>query len=173
MAPMNGTQSKLNRVGFRLVVVLATAVLALPGVASAKPDSAKDSGGPKVTVMTRNLFLGADLGPVIDAGSIPEAIDGAGVIWNEFQATNFPERAVPLAREIERAKPDLVGLQEVALWREQTPSDGGAPPLSPLPGAAPATTVAQDFLAILLGELKKAHANDEVVGVQDQCAGEL
>src|SRR5215204_5421632 len=173
MAPMNGTQSNLNRFGLRLILLLAAAVLALPPVASAKPDPTKGHGGPKVTVMTRNLFLGADLGPAIEAPSIPEAIDGAGEIWNEFQSTNFPERAVPLAREIERAKPDLVALQEVALWRQQIPSDGGAPPLSPLPGATPATTVVQDFLAILLGELKKAHANYEVVVVQDEFAGEL
>jgi endonuclease/exonuclease/phosphatase family metal-dependent hydrolase len=156
----------------RLVAVLATAVLALPAAAAAKPDPAKTSGGkggPKVTVMTRNVFLGADLGPAIGAGSIPEAIDGAGVIWNEFQSTNFPERAEPLAREIERAKPDLVGLQEVALWRQQSPSDGGAPPLSPLPGATPATTVVQDFLATLLSHLK----HYEVVVTQDEFAGEL
>jgi endonuclease/exonuclease/phosphatase family metal-dependent hydrolase len=169
MALMNGTQSKFNRLGLRLIVVLAAAALALPAVASAKPDPTKQQGGPKVTVMTRNLFLGADLGPVIDAGSIPEAIDGAGEIWNEFQSTNFPERAVPLAREIERAKPDLVGLQEAALWRQQIPSDGGAPPLSPLPGAMPATTVVQDFLAILLSHLK----HYEVVVSQDEFEGEL
>jgi endonuclease/exonuclease/phosphatase family metal-dependent hydrolase len=169
MAPMNGTRSNLNRFGLRLVVLLAATVLALPAVAWAKPDPTKGQGGPKVTVMTRNLFLGADLAPAIEAPSIPEAIDGAGEIWNEFQSTNFPERAVPLAREIERAKPDLVGLQEVALWRQQIPSDGGAPPLSPLPGATPATTVVQDFLAILLSHLK----HYEVVVTQDEFAGEL
>ena len=168
MALMNQRQLKFNRVGLRLVLVLVAAALALPAVASAKPHT-KEQGGPKVTVMTRNLFLGADLGPVIGAGSIPEAIDGAGEIWNEFQSTNFPERAVPLAREIERAKPDLVGLQEAALWRQQIPSDGGAPPLSPLPGAMPATTVVQDFLAILLSHLK----HYKVVISQDEFEGEL
>jgi endonuclease/exonuclease/phosphatase family metal-dependent hydrolase len=176
MAPMNGSQSKLNRVGLQLVLLVATVVLALPAVAAAKPDPAKEHGGlggPKVTVMTRNLFLGADLSPAIAASSIPEAIDGAGEIWTEFQSTNYPERAVPLAREIQRAKPDLVGLQEVALWREQTPSDGGAPPLSPLPGATPATVVVQDFLAILLRELNRAGADYEVVVAQDEFAGEL
>jgi endonuclease/exonuclease/phosphatase family metal-dependent hydrolase len=147
--------------------------MALPAVAAAKPDPHPGKGGPKITVMTRNLFLGADLGPALAAPSIPEAIDGAGEIWNEFQATNFPERAVPLAREIKRTKPDLVGLQEVALWRQQTPSDGGAPPISPIPGATPATEVAQDFLAILLAELKKAGARYEVVVAQDEFAGEL
>jgi endonuclease/exonuclease/phosphatase family metal-dependent hydrolase len=156
----------------KLAALLATALLAMPAAAAAKPDAGTEHpgrGGPKVTVMTRNLFLGADLGPALGAGSIPEAIDGAGEIWNEFQSTNFPERAVPLAREIERAKPDLVGLQEVALWRQQIPSDGGAPPLSPLPGATPATTVIQDFLAILLSHLK----HYEVVVTQDEFAGEL
>ena len=81
--------------------------------------------------MTRNLFLGADLGPAISAASIPEAIDGAGEIWNEFQSTKFRERAKPLAREIKRSKAALVGLQEVALWRMQDVSDGGAPPDQP------------------------------------------
>jgi endonuclease/exonuclease/phosphatase family metal-dependent hydrolase len=159
----------------RLAALAAAAVCAFPAAAAAKPDPAKHpgKGGPKLTVMTRNLFLGADLGPALAAPSIPEAIDGAGEIWNEFQATNFPERAVPLAREIKRVKPDLVGLQEVALWRRQVPSDGGAPPISPLPGATPATEVVQDFLAILLGELSKAGARYEVVVSQDEFAGEL
>jgi endonuclease/exonuclease/phosphatase family metal-dependent hydrolase len=159
----------------RLAALAAAVACAFPAAAAAKPDSAKHpgKGGPKVTVMTRNLFLGADLGPALAAPSIPEAIDGAGEIWNEFQATNFPERAVPLAREIKRAKPDLVGLQEVALWRRQVPSDGGAPPISPLPGATPATEVVQDFLAILLAELSKAGARYEVVVSQDEFAGEL
>ena len=98
-----------------LLVTIALALSALPGIAVGAPSKAQ--GGPKITVMTRNIFLGADLGPAIEADSIPEAIDGAGEIWNEFQATKFPERAKPLAREIATNKPDLVGLQEVALWR--------------------------------------------------------
>ena len=99
--------------------------------------------------MTRNLFLGADLAPAINAPGIPEAINGAGTVWNELQATKFPERAIPLAKEIKASKADLVGLQEVALWHVQQPSDGGAPPISPVAGAQPATTVAFDFLALL------------------------
>jgi endonuclease/exonuclease/phosphatase family metal-dependent hydrolase len=123
--------------------------------------------------MTRNLFLGADLAPAIDAAGIPQSIDGAGVIWNELQSTRFPERAMPLAREIKRSRADLVGLQEVALWRKQTPSDGGAPPVSPLPGATAATEVEQDFLALLRRQLRIVGARYRVVVVQQEFDAEL
>ena len=95
------------------------------------------------------------------------------MIWNELQSTKFAERAAPLAREIKRSKADLVGLQEVALWRKQTPSDGGAPPISPIAGAKPATAVEQDFLAILKKELKRAGAKYDVVVVQNEFDAEL
>jgi Endonuclease/Exonuclease/phosphatase family len=150
------------------LVALAVVAMAIPAAADAKPRKR----GPKITVMTRNLFLGADLAPAINATSIPAAIDGAGEIWNEFQRTNFPERAVPLAREIKRSKADLVGLQEVALWRKQVPSDGGAPPIG-LPTSTPATEVEQNFLAILKRELKRAGAKYRVVVVQREFEAEL
>src|SRR5919109_3487500 len=82
----------------------------------------------------------------------------------------FSAAVLPLAREIKRSKADLVGLQEVALWRKQTPSDGGAPPISPLPGATPATAVEQDFLAILRRELGRSY---RVVVVQEEFDAEL
>jgi len=131
----------------------------------APPASAQE-----ITVMTRNVFLGADLNPAINAPGIAEAINGAGTVWNELQATNFPERAVPLANEIKASKADLVGLQEVALWHVQQPSDGGAAPISPLPGAAPATTVAFDFLALLQAQLGTTY---KVVKVQEEFQAEL
>ena len=132
----------------RIVSLALVALLALPAVAAAK------NQGRKVTVMTHNVYLGADLAPAIQASTIPQAIDGAGVIWNELQRTRFRQRAVPLALEIKRSGADLVGLQEVALWRVQTPSDGGAPPISPIPTSTLATRVEFDFLKILMRKLK-------------------
>ena len=169
-----GTLSKraVRRCGRAGLLIVASAVIAM-GIPSAVHAAAKDRGGPKITVMTRNLFLGADLGPAIGATSIPASIDGAGVIWNELQRTNFPQRAVPLAREIKRSKADLVGLQEVALWRKQAPSDGGAPPISPLSGATPATEVEQDFLALLRQQLNRVGAKYRVVAVQEEFEAEL
>ena len=151
---------------------LALPILAaLVGPAAAQAKAPKSA--PQITVMTRNLFLGADLAPAINAPGIGEAIDGAGVVYNELQSTKFADRAVPLAREIKRSGADLVGLQEVAKWRKQTPSDGGAPPISPLAGATPATTVEQDFLVILERELKKAGAKYRVALVNEEFDAEL
>ena len=147
-----------------LAALAALAVLGLPAAA----DAAKRAGGEKVRVMTRNVYLGADLSPAIGASNLCDAIDGAGVIYNEVQRTDFRERAVPLAREIRRAKPHLVGLQEVALWRVQVPSDLGAPPMNP--NAAPATTVQYDFLKLLKKRLGKRY---RVVGVQNEFDAEL
>ena len=150
----------------RMSALIAGALLAL-----ALPTVAEAKKAPKLTVMTRNVFLGADLAPAINAATIPEAIDGAGQIWNEMQRTKFPQRAKPLAREIKRSKADLVGLQEVALWRKQTPSDGGSPPIRPI--GTPATKVEQDFLKILMREMKKIRAGYRVVVVQREFEAEL
>jgi endonuclease/exonuclease/phosphatase family metal-dependent hydrolase len=143
-----------------LFSAIAVLILATPVAA----DAAKgEQGAPKVTVMTRNVFLGADLGPALDATTLDGAIDGAGVILNEVDETNFPERAKPLAKEIAESEPDLVGLQEVALWRQQIPSDLGTP----------ATEVKYDFLALLLQELEAIDVHYEVVVVQEEFDQEL
>jgi endonuclease/exonuclease/phosphatase family metal-dependent hydrolase len=153
-----------------LLAAAALIALAIPAVADAKK---KGKGGPKVTMMTRNLFLGADLAPALEADSIPAAIDGAGEIHDEFESTNFRERAPLLAEEIKDAKPDLVGLQEVATWYRQTPSDGGAPPISPIASSTPATDVEVDFLAELQDALKGKGPKYEVVAQQEEFSGEL
>jgi Endonuclease/Exonuclease/phosphatase family len=150
-----------------LLAMVAIFAMAIPAVADAKK---KGKGAPKVTVMTRNVYLGADLTPAIEAQGLDEAINAAGDITNELDSTRFPERAVLLADEIKKSKADLVGLQEVALWTDQTPSDLGAPPIGV---GQPATNVRYDFLALLQQELKQIGANYKVVGVQNEFQAEL
>ncbi len=60
---------------------------------------------PKITVMTRNLYLGADLSPAINASTVCDAVDAAGNIINQVDASNFPARAKLLGKEIASAKP--------------------------------------------------------------------
>jgi hypothetical protein len=99
-----------------------------------------------LTVMTRNVYPGfaAESIMAAPAEQIPLA---AAVAWGKLQQTNFPERAGRLAAEILAHGPQVVGLQEVALYRVQLPGDAA------FGGATPATTVAYDFLRILLDTL--------------------
>ncbi|HET7588651.1 MAG TPA: endonuclease/exonuclease/phosphatase family protein [Solirubrobacterales bacterium] len=140
--------------------------LLLPGLAVAKQDNHSDNGkGKVVNVMTRNLYLGADLAPAIGAPSLEAFVAANGQILREVTANSFPTRAKGLANEILSQEPDLVGLQEVALWRT------GPPDLTPvLTGQPTATTVRYDYLQELLEQLNKGRGPDryEAVVVQPE-----
>jgi endonuclease/exonuclease/phosphatase family metal-dependent hydrolase len=140
----------------------ALACLAFAGIAQARPAKHKPKGT-TVNVMTRNLYLGADLGPAISSTSQSGFFEANGGIIRQVEATNFPVRAKGLAKEILAQKPDLVGMQEVALWRTAPPSVG--PVLTNKPEA---TTVKYDFLALLLAQLNKGKTQYRPVVVQDE-----
>ena len=109
------------------------------------PVAAADAKPATVKVMTRNLFLGADLGPGTGAKDLQSLVNGAGQILNQVDANNFPVRAKGIANEIQSTKPDLVGLQEASLWRTQ-PCDK-----NPLPPSA--TNVRYDYIQEILSHL--------------------
>lgn len=95
--------------------------------------------------MTRNLYLGADLSPALRATSDSQLISAVTAMFAQVVATNFPERAKALAEEVAAAQPDLIGLQEVVVWRSQFPADFLSQPN--------ATTVESDFLQLYIGAL--------------------
>jgi endonuclease/exonuclease/phosphatase family metal-dependent hydrolase len=128
-------------------VLLAVAVLMFAAVPAQGLGHHHKPNPPKVKVMTRNLYLGADLGPGTSATSLQGLVDGAGQILNQVDDTNFPVRAKGLAKEIVQKSPDLVGLQEAALWRTAPCTDNPIPPS--------ATTVRYDYLKLLLAQLNK------------------
>jgi endonuclease/exonuclease/phosphatase family metal-dependent hydrolase len=145
-------------------VLFAAALLSLlvPTTAAAKQG---EDRGHEVRVMTRNLYLGADLTPAIEAPSREAFVDANGKILRDVTANDFPTRAKGLAKEILGKKPDLIGLQEVALWRT------GPPSLEPLlnTGAKPtATAVRYDYLKELLARLNKGKKRYRVAVVQDE-----
>ncbi len=160
-----------------LMAVLGFTAL-LPAIASAKPHSGhghhakghkhghkghKGHGrGKEVRVMTRNLYLGADLGPAIGAKSLEAFVAANGQILREVTANDFPTRAEGLADEILTEKPDLVGLQEVALWRTAPVN------FEVLSKGPSATTVRYDYLQELLAELNAGKPQYEVVVVQNE-----
>ncbi len=104
------------------LIAAGLAAFAAPTVAQA----AKPEG--QVKVMSRNIYLGADLTQAIDAGTPIELAIAAQEIWNDVHSTLPLKRAKLQAKEIAEAKPDLVGLQEVALWRgDFTDEDANGP----------------------------------------------
>jgi endonuclease/exonuclease/phosphatase family metal-dependent hydrolase len=104
---------------------------------------------PKVKVMTRNLYLGADLSLGTRATTVQDLVDAAGRILNQVDANKFQVRAKGLAGEILKKKPDLVGLQEAALWRDAPCTDSIMPP------SATHVRKGGDFLGLLLDALNK------------------
>src|SRR6266496_291818 len=57
-----------------------------------------------LTVMTRNLDTGTDFGPIFSATTPLQLLTAVGEAYAEVQASNIPERAAGIAKEIE-AKP--------------------------------------------------------------------
>jgi len=90
-----------------------------------------------LTVMTQNLYLGADISHVLDSPNPTAFLIAVATTYDTVQFTDFPTRAAAIAAEIDAAGVDIVGLQEVANWVSSGP---GAPP-------------SLDFLAILQQKL--------------------
>lgn len=157
----------------RLLAVVAAVAAGIGSFAAPVGAAHAAKGAPPgkpITVMTRNLYLGADINrPVVAAataqaqGKTPQEILLA-LAHATYQTraivdqTDFTTRAPLLAREIAAAQPDLVGLQEVALWRSG--------PLDLLHVGTPdATHVDYDFLQLLLDQLAARGVHYEAVQV--------
>jgi len=91
----------------RILVALLVALSLFP----VAPAQAADT---QVTVMTRNLYLGSDVGVAMDL--IPNLSAAAQFMWDQVKATDFNKRAPKLAAEVIAQKPDVIGLQEATIW---------------------------------------------------------
>src|SRR4051794_14566753 len=140
---MTSDQARRPRLRSLLAVGSVLAAL-LPSCTAA---AVQEGGDTRITVMTQNLYVGTPLNDAFGASTWPELVAAGSHAWANLLASDFPTRAAALADEMAGARPDVVGLQEVTLWRDQTPSDVMT---QPTPNA---THVAFDFLAILRGEL--------------------
>jgi len=126
-------------------------VAALLLVASACTSSTSPN---QITVVSQNLYLGGDFVAISQATSAQEAAVATFQIWSSVQATNFPARAKVIAAGIAAQNPDVIGLQEVSIWRTGVglvcaPDGSGLQYIN----APVASTVVYDFLASLQAEL--------------------
>jgi endonuclease/exonuclease/phosphatase family metal-dependent hydrolase len=119
----------------RLTVALVVGLGGLLGGA----DSAVAVGAPHLTAATYNVYLGADLLPIASAPTEEEATRRAAAVYQQVKRTDFPARAEAIADVIAENPPDVVGLQEVALWK-----------YGPIEGEL---TTSYDFLQLLLKAL--------------------
>lgn len=76
------------------------------------PVQAADSD--KFTVMTRNVYLGADVTPAMEL--LPNFSAAAEFLWTQMQQTDFHKRSVGIAREVKLINPDVIALQEATQW---------------------------------------------------------
>jgi endonuclease/exonuclease/phosphatase family metal-dependent hydrolase len=99
---------KILKLFRRKVALLLSALLMAAPIAPAQAD--EDS----FTVMSRNIYLGADVGVALEL--IPNLPAAAQFMWEQVQQTNFAERKAILAKEIMDESPDVIGLQEATIW---------------------------------------------------------
>jgi endonuclease/exonuclease/phosphatase family metal-dependent hydrolase len=120
-------------------------------VSSSTPAAAAADGGNNaarsVSVMTRNLDEGTDFGYVqaVAAGQLDFAT-AVGLTYAEVVASDVCGRAAPIADEIAATQPDVVSLQEAAVWTGPVPVNcpGAATPMTIDAEAALLTRLAAD-----------------------------
>jgi endonuclease/exonuclease/phosphatase family metal-dependent hydrolase len=137
----------------KLWLLFASALLALPVAAGPPP--------PSIKVMTRNVVPGLDnAAPVVEAVASGDAFAimlAVEQVWQEVVFSNIPARADALAAEIAAVRPDVVGLQEAALWRSEPGSD--------FTGIPDAWRVEYDVVKLLLAGLRERGLRYDVVAV--------
>jgi endonuclease/exonuclease/phosphatase family metal-dependent hydrolase len=114
-----------------------------------------------LVVMTRNLYLGAPLEPLLqglDPTQLPAAV---GTTWRTVQSSDVPGRMERVAEEIATARADIVALQEAALYQTRS-----------IVSTAPPATV-YDFVDLLLGGLRARGRSYVAAATSTNFDGEL
>jgi hypothetical protein len=106
------------------------------------------SSVPPITVMTQNMYVGADVDAVIAALASPDPNDDLAALQTAIgtlNATNYPARAALLCEMLGSQRPLVLGLQEVSQIHIDLRALG-------LP-----VKIDQDFLNILLADIAARH----------------
>lgn len=106
------------------------------------------SGTQPLTVMTYNVYVGSSAEPLLSVENLLQVPTEVAKMYNNVMASDFPSRAVAIAKQIKTHQPHLIGLQEISLIRRQSPGDF-------LPdNPTLAEEVVLDFLQMLMGALQ-------------------
>lgn len=113
----------------------------------------------RITVMTRNLYVGASFSSMLGASTMEDVGERAARIYARILSSQFSRRADAIADEIVQTQPDVVGLQEAPQIYLQ-PRGEFSIAHQPQPAA-----VAADYLKILLDALERRHAGYAVAAI--------
>jgi endonuclease/exonuclease/phosphatase family metal-dependent hydrolase len=134
-----------------LAVIAALLVPPAAQAATAKPD---------LTVMSRNLYLGADIITLATAPDAPTEMQKVRQLHETVNKTNFAVRARAIAKEIATTRPDVVGLQEVARYYRGRSGVHDSVRNASIP--------IYDWVALLERQLKSRHLSYRVVSQQTE-----
>jgi endonuclease/exonuclease/phosphatase family metal-dependent hydrolase len=109
-----------------------------------------ENRGSQVKVMTRNICAGTDFDLLASAANEAEFEQFLSQTIDEILQSNIPGRAVRLAAEIAKSKPDVIALQEVTTWKFGSGSE----------------TVEMDQLELLMEALRAAGQRYRVAAIQ-------
>jgi endonuclease/exonuclease/phosphatase family metal-dependent hydrolase len=139
---------------------LGAALVAVASLLPAAAPAGAQDRSRDVTVMSRNLYLGADLIPLATQPNREAFEQAAAQRYQTVLRNDFQTRAKAIAREIRRARPDLIGLQEAARWLRGPDGvkDGST---------TPANQVVYDSTDVLLRELRALGQRYRVVAGRD------
>jgi len=107
-------------------------------------------GDEALRVQTYNVYLGTNLDPLLAATTQQDFLVAAVRAYAELQQTDFPARAGKIADQIAKVRPDVVGLEEVAIWSVSAPYD-------PATGQGAPAVVQYDFLRLIIDSLAARH----------------
>ena len=142
----------------KIMILLFGILLSFSGCERIKspmvPETSIPAGEP-LTLMTYNVYVGADMIPLLGITNLLEVPGAVASLYDTVIASDFPGRAVAIAGAIKVHQPHIIALQEISLIRTQTPGDR-------LTGGEPAEEVVLDFLQVLMDALQTAGLNYHV-----------
>ena len=100
-----------------------------------------------LTVMTYNVYVGSSAEPLLQVSDLGQVPGEVATMYNNVIKSDFPSRAVAIAKSIKTYQPHLIGLQEISLIRKQIPGD------VLLGNPVSAEEITLDYLQILMDAL--------------------
>ena len=140
---------------YQFVLLIALVVSASP-VHSDSPAVAPKAS---ITVMSRNLYIGASFNPLVGAETPNDISKRVAMVYGTILSSQFPRRAEAIADEIVGKQPDLVGLQEAPFLVVHSP--GGPSVVNP----PQPTAIVIDYIQILIDALERRGAHYAVAAI--------